>query len=89
MEIAYTFGNKYIVISQNRIQSRQYLVNKITVGELARDTGKSLVFNTANGERRIAKRTISDMIDITFISVIQTQFYMNRIEDALKYETAK
>lgn len=82
--IQYTIGNKYIVISQNRIQSRQYKVNKIIIGELLKDTGKSLVFMTNGGiKRRVSKRTISELTDISRVDIVQTQLFINKIEDAL------
>lgn len=82
--IQYTIGNKYIVISQNRIQSRQYKVNKIIIGELLKDTGKSLVFMANGGvKRRVSKRTISELTDISRVDIVQTQLFINKIEDAL------
>ena len=81
--IQYSVGNKYIVISRNVIQSRKYMVNKITIGELVRDTGKSFIFVTDNGDKRIRKRTISKMIDVSAVMSLNEQFLIDRIEAAL------
>lgn len=79
----YTMDNKYLIISQNRIQSRKYMVNKITIGTLVADTGKTLVFSTELGAKRIRKRTIAKMLDISNVSIAQTQFFIDKIEGAL------
>jgi hypothetical protein len=80
----YTINNKYIVISKNVIQSRKYLVNKITIGELIAEKEKSLIFKTDLGNKRLHKRTISKLIDITNIISVNEQFLIERIEGALK-----
>lgn len=80
----YTINNKYIVISKNVIQSRKYSVNKITVGELIAEKEKSLIFETELGTKRIHKRTISALINITSIISINEQFLIERIEGALR-----
>ena len=79
----YTINNKYLVISQNRIQGRKYLVNKITIGTLESETNKSLIFKTDLGNKRIAKRTISKLIDVSCITMINELFLIERIEGAL------
>lgn len=81
--IQYSIDNKYIVISQNRIQSRKYMVNKITIGYLTGVTDKSLIFRTDNGMKYIRKETISQLIDISNISFVHTQFFIEKIEGAL------
>lgn len=81
--IKYTMDNKYIIISQNRIQSRAYMVNKITIGTLVADTGKTLTFETDLGKKRIRKRTITEMIDISNVCFAHTQFLIEKIEGAL------
>ena len=81
--IQYTMGNEYIIISQNRIQSRTYKVNKITIGRMSADTGKTLVFSTEAGIKRIRKRTITKMIDISGVSIAQTQFLIDCIKAVL------
>ena len=81
--IQYTMGHEYIIISQNRIQSRAYKVNKITIGRMSADTGKTLVFSTEAGIKRIRKRTITKMIDISGVSIAQTQFLIDCIKAVL------
>ena len=82
--IQYIINDKYLTISQNRIQSRKYLINKITIGTLIAETAKSLVFKTDGGNKRISKRTISKMINISCITMVNEQFLIERIEGALK-----
>ena len=82
--LQYSIGNKYIIISQNVIQSRKYLVNKITIGDCKADTDKSLIFETIHGRKRISKRTISKLINITNIASCNEMFLIERIEGALK-----
>lgn len=81
--IQYTIGNKYIIISQNRIQSRKYMINKITIGTLTTDTGKTLMFKADTGIKRIRKYTIAKLIDITNIVSMNEQFLIDRIEGVL------
>ena len=81
--IQYVINDKYVVISQNVIQSRKYKVNKITIGTLVGDTGKTLKFQTDNGFKRINKRTIAKLINISAIMNVNTQFFIERIEGAL------
>ena len=69
----YTMNNKYLIISQNRIQSRKYMVNKITIGELVADTGI----------KRIRKHTIAKMINLSCITMTNEQFLIERIEGAV------
>lgn len=79
----YTINNKYVVISQNVIQSRKYSVNKIIIGTLKTETGKSLIFETDKGDKRVLKRTISRLIDVSAIMNLNTQFFIDRIEAVL------
>lgn len=81
--IQYTIGHKYLVISQNRIQSRRYLVNKVTIGTLEAVTNKTFIFSTELGIKRIRKHTITKLIDITHIAVTHTQYFIDSIEGAL------
>lgn len=81
--IQYSVGSKYIVISRNVIQSKKYTVNKIIIGQLSKVTDKSLIFKTDHGIKRIWKSTISKLIDISGISIAQTQLFIDRIEGAL------
>ena len=75
-------NNRYIVICQNRIQSRKYKVNRI-IGELTGEKEKSLIFKTCNGNKRVQKRTISKLINITNVVSMNEQFLIERIEGAL------
>lgn len=79
----YTINNKYVVISQNVIQSRKYSVNKIIIGTLKTETDKSLIFETDKGNKRVLKRTISRLIDVSAIMNLNTQFFIDRIEAVL------
>ena len=79
----YTINNKYVIISQNVIQSRKYSVNKIIIGTLKTETDKSLIFETDKGNKRVLKRTISKLIDVSAIMNINTQFFIDRIEAVL------
>ena len=79
----YQINNKYLVISQNRIQSRKYRVNKIVIGELVKDTDKCLHFSTDNGVKSIWKHTITRLINITNIVSMNEQFLIDRIERSL------
>lgn len=79
----YTIGNKYIVISQNHIQSRKHMVNKITVGKLVRVTNKSYIFECLNGKKYIQFRTLLNMIDITYCNLPTTQYIIDEIEAVL------
>ena len=76
-------NNKYLIISQYRIQSRKYMVNKITIGELVADTGKTLMFKADTGIKRIRKHTIAKMINLSCITMANEQFLIERIEGAL------
>lgn len=79
----YEINNKYLVLSQIVIQSKKYTVNKITIGKLVKDTGATLMFETDTGIKRIRKRTIKKLLDITFVSVTHTQFLLDKMEAAL------
>lgn len=79
----YTFGNKYLIISRNKIQSRKYMVNKITIGTLDSETKKTLIFKTESGIKRIRKYTIAKMIDLSCITMVNELFLIERIEGAL------
>lgn len=79
----YTINNKYLVISQNRIQSRKYMVNKIIIGELTAETDKSFIFNTDTGKKRIWKKTISKLIDVSNLISYNERFLIEKIEGAL------
>ena len=81
--LQYNINDKYIVISQNKIQGRKYLVNKIVIGELIGETEKSLKFKTELGNKRISKRTVSKLINVTNIVSMNEQFLIERIEGAL------
>ena len=81
--LQYNINDKYIVISQNKIQGRKYLVNKIVIGELIGETEKSLKFKTELGNKRISKRTVSKLINVTNIASMNEQFLIERIEGAL------
>jgi hypothetical protein len=59
------FGRKYIVICKNRIQSRKYPVHKIIIGMLIGETDKCLIFRTDDSDKRVWKRTILNLIDVT------------------------
>ena len=79
----YKINNRYIVICQNIIQSRKYKVNRIIIGELTGEKEKSLIFETCNGNKRVQKRTISKLINITNVVSMNEQFLIERIEGAL------
>lgn len=79
----YTFGNKYLIISRNKIQSRKYMVNKITIGTLDSETKKTLIFKTESGIKRIRKYTIAKMIDLSCITMTNELFLIERIEGTL------
>ena len=81
--IQYTLNNKYVIISQNRIQSRKYKVNKIVIGTLVAETAKTLVLDTGTCKRGIHKKTIRKMINIDSIDNYNTLFFIERIEGAL------
>jgi hypothetical protein len=59
------------------------MINKITIGYLAGVTNKSLIFKTDNGMKYIRKETISQLIDISNVSFVHTQFFIDKIEGAL------
>jgi hypothetical protein len=59
------------------------MVNKILIGELISETEKSFTFITDNGKKRVWKRTISRLIDISNITIANTQFFIEKIEGAL------
>ena len=79
----YTMNHKYIIISSNKIQSRKHRINRIVIGTLVRETSKSLIFETSAGVKRLWKKVIIKLIDISNISFVHTQFFIDRIEDAL------
>ena len=81
--LQYNINDKYIAISQNKIQGRKYLVNKIVIGELIGETEKSLKFKTELGNKRISKRTVSKLINVTNMVSMNEQFLIERIEGAL------
>lgn len=83
MKQNYAIGNKYLIISKIVIQSNKYTINKITMGTLVKVTDKCYNFVTDTGKKRIRKTNICKMIDVSLISIAQTQFLLDRIEGAL------
>ena len=79
----YTMNHKYIIISSNKIQSRKHRINRIVIGTLVRETAKSLIFETGTGIKRLRKKVVIKLIDISTVSFVHTQFFIDRIEDAL------
>ena len=59
------------------------MINKIIIGTCKRDTGVSLIFKTDTGIKRIRKRTISKIIDVSNVASLNEQFLIDKIEAAL------
>lgn len=82
--MVYTLNHKYCVISKVRYASTGYYVHKILIGELTKETAAQLHFDTEYGKRRVFKKNIVRTIDTSFIDNCNTQFFIDRVEDALK-----
>ena len=77
----YNIDNKYIILIQQRIQTTlPQIINRIEIGRLKRITKDYLVLE---GGKRVKKSLIKKAIDISNISFVHTQFFIDRMEDAL------
>lgn len=80
----YSIGNKYLVLMQQTMQTNDpQIVNRIEIGTVIGETKLYLLLQTAKTKRYIKKALIAKLIDISCISIMHTQFFIDRLEDAL------
>ena len=77
----YNIDNKYIILMQQRIQTTlPQIINRIEIGRLKNITKDYLILESG---RRVKKSLIKRVIDISNIYFMHTQFFIDRMEDAL------
>ena len=77
----YNIDNKYIILMQQRIQTTlPQIINRIEIGRLKHVTRDYIILHN---NKRIKKSLIKKVIDISNISIANTQFFIDRMEDAL------
>ena len=79
----YTIGNKYIIISEYTVQTGDpYRVNRIDIGVIEKETKKHWL-KLDNG-KYIKAANCKRFIDITNVPYMNVQFFIDRIEGALR-----
>ena len=77
----YNIDNKYIILMQQCIQTTvPQIITRIEIGRLKHVTRDYIILHN---NKRIKKSLIKKLIDISNISIANTQFFIDKMEDAL------
>jgi hypothetical protein len=85
MNQRFTFDKDYLIIMRQKIQTTvPQTINRIEIGKIIAETNKYLVLQLDNSKRYLRKSLIAGMIDITNISIVHTQYFVDGIKGLLR-----